>query len=101
MVGGSEAHDIGPADHMSSGEARHFLSQLSGAFGVGGVLLVSKADAGGPEGGSLAPSDGLEWPRCECGSPRCPDGKAPAVRPTEELTAKVAEANRRSRRGGL
>lgn len=100
-MGDSEAHDNGSADHMGSGEARRFLSQLSGAFGVGGVLLVGKADAGGPEGAALAPSDGLKWPRCECGSPRCPDYEAPAVRPTEELGARVAEANERSRRGGL
>lgn len=99
-MGGSEAHDIGPADHMSSGEARRFLSRPSGAFSVGGVLLVRKSGPG-PEGADLAPGDGLKWPGCQCGDRRCPDYEPPAEPSTEGLTAKVAEANRRSRRSGL
>lgn len=39
MVGGDEAYDIRPAGHMGRGEARRFLPQLSGAFGVSGGPL--------------------------------------------------------------
>lgn len=101
MAGRERDVDIGPADHLSSGESRRFLSRLVEAFGVGGALLVAKTDTGGPEGGDLAPGDGLKWPRCRCGSPRCPDYRAPAVQSTEELSARVAEVNERSRRSGL
>jgi hypothetical protein len=88
------------ADPLSSSEARRFLCRLSGAFGVGGVLLVRKSGPGA-EGADVVPGSGLKWPKCECDSPKCPDYRVPPNRPTEDLSAKVAEANRRSRRGGL
>ncbi|WKK24979.1 hypothetical protein QZH56_04985 [Streptomyces olivoreticuli] len=87
-------------DTAQSGEARRFLSRLSGACGVGGVLLVRK-DAPDSDGADLAPGDGLRWPKCQCGSARCPDYAPSPAPPHEGLRAKVAEANRRSRKGGL
>lgn len=89
---------------MTSSEARRFLSRLSEAHGVGGVLLVRKRDAE-EEGTDRAPGSALRWPKCECGSPKCPDHEPPAepsAKPSaDELSAKVAEANRRSRRSRL
>lgn len=99
-MGESKAREPEAADRLGSSEARQFLSRLSGAFGVNGVLMVQKSDPGS-EGTDLAPGSGLRWPPCECGSSKCPDYKAPPNRPTEELSHKVAEANARSRRGGL
>lgn len=96
----SRAQGTESADHLGGSEARQFLSRLSGTFGVGGVLMVQKSDSG-PEGADLAPGSALRWPRCECGSPKCPDYKAPPNGPTEALRSRVAEANARSRRGGL
>lgn len=100
MASGSERDDIGPAGHMSGGEGRRFLSQLAGTFGIAGAVLVAKADGGGPEGGDLPPGNGLKWPKCQCGSPLCPDCQAVA-RTQGELGARVAEVNERSRRSGL
>lgn len=100
MVSDSRAHGTGAPDHSGSSGARRSLSRLSGVFGVGGVLMVQKSDPG-PEGADLAPSSALHWPRCECGSPKCPDHKHPSNSPSEGLSARVAEANARSRRGGL
>ncbi|GFH33955.1 hypothetical protein SCWH03_01590 [Streptomyces pacificus] len=99
-MGESKAQDTEAADRLGSSEARQFLSRLSGAFGVDGVLMVQK-HAPGPEGADLAPSSALHWPRCECGSAKCPGFKAPPIRPTGGLSGRVAEANARSRRGGL
>lgn len=99
-MGESKARDTEAADRLGSSEARQFLSLLSGAFGVNGVLMVQKSDPG-PEGADLAPSSALRWPRCECGNPKCPDYKAPPSRPTEGLSSRVAEVNARSRRGVL
>lgn len=96
----SKAHGTEAADHLGSSEARQFLSRLSGAFGVGGVLMVQKSDLG-PEGADLAPSSALHWPRCECGSPKCPDYKPPPNSPSAGLSGRVATANARSSRGGL
>lgn len=92
--------DTDSADRPGSSEARRFLSRLSGAFGMDGVLMVRKSSPG-PEGADLAPSSALCWPRCECGRPECPDREAPPGRSTEGLSSRVAEANARSRRGGL
>ena len=100
MVSDSKAHGTEAADHLGSSEARQFLFRLSGAFGVGGVLMVQKSDPG-PEGADLAPSSALRWPRCECGSPKCPDYKPPPNSPSAGLSGRVAAANARSRRGGL
>lgn len=97
---GERAQDTGAAEHLGSSEARQFLSRLSGAFGVGGVLMVQKS-APGPEGADMALSSALHWPRCECGSPKCPDYRLPPNGPSEGLSSRVAEANARSRRGGL
>lgn len=99
-MGESKAQDTEAADRLGSSEARQFLSRLSGAFGVNGVLMVQKSDPG-PEGADMAPSSALRWPRCECGSPKCPDYKPPSTRPTEGLRTRVSEVNARSRRGGL
>lgn len=100
MVSDDRAHGTEAADHLGSREARGFLSCLSRTFGVGGVLVVQKSDPG-PEGADLPPSSALRWPRCECGSPKCPDYKPPPKIPSEELSSRVAAANARSRRGGL
>lgn len=100
MVSDSRAHETESADHLGSSEARQFLSRLSGAFGVGGALMAQESDPD-PEGADLAPGSALRWPRCECGSPKCPDYKAPPNGPTEGLSSRVAEANARSRRGVL
>ncbi|MEH0419208.1 hypothetical protein [Streptomyces sp. B21-083] len=81
-----------------SSEARRSLSGLFEAFGVDGVLLVRKSEPGAEEA-DVAPGSGLK-PGCRCGGPKCPDYEAVPKRPAEELSAKVAEANRRSRRGG-
>lgn len=102
MVSDSDgrAQSTESADHLGSSEARQFLSRLSGAFGGGGVLMVQKSGPG-LEGADLAPGSALRWPRCECGSPKCPDYKAPPNGPTEGQSSRVAEAKARSRRGGL
>lgn len=76
-MGESKAQDTEAAGHLSSSEARRFLSRLSGVLGVGGVLLVQKSDSGA-EGADLAPGSALRWPKCECGSPKCPDYEPPA-----------------------
>lgn len=99
-MGESKVQDTEAVDRLGSSEARQFLSRLSEALGVDGVLIVQKSDPG-PEGADLAPSSALRWPQCECGSPRCPDYKAAPNKPTEGLSSRVAEANARSRRGGL
>lgn len=99
-MGEREAQNAEAADHLGSGEAREFLSRLSGAIGVGGVLMVQES-APGFEGADLAPGSALSWPRCECGSPRCPDYNDPPNRPPEGLSSNVAESDARSRGGGL
>nr|WSZ96387.1 hypothetical protein OH820_12615 [Streptomyces sp. NBC_00857] len=83
---------------MASSEARRFLSWLSDAFGVDGVLIVWK-DPGG-DGADLAPGDALKWPACQCGSPKCPDFE-PSASSGDDLGARLAERNRRSSRGGV
>ncbi|GAA1169337.1 hypothetical protein GCM10009654_28210 [Streptomyces hebeiensis] len=82
--------------------ARQRLSLLIAAFGVDGALVVPKDDPGA-EGADLAPGAALRWPKCRCGNAVCPDVEPPpaARTPAEELSALVAERNRRSRRGGL
>lgn len=90
---------------MTGSEARRLLSRLVDAFGVDGALVVWKAGPGGEPGGGadgadLAPGSGLRWPDCECGHSLCPDYKPP-VSPAEELSARVAERNKWSRRGRL
>ncbi|MFJ4921827.1 hypothetical protein [Streptomyces sp. NPDC088725] len=59
-------------------EARGILSGLSEAFGADGKLRVPKA-APGIEGAEILHWSVLDWPPCECGSPKCPDAKAPAT----------------------
>lgn len=81
-----------------STEARRFLSRLSGAHGVAGVILVQKADPG-PEGADHIPGDALRWPKCRCGSKRCPGYPPPVEQTASGLQSSLAEANRRSRRG--
>ncbi|MFE7129811.1 hypothetical protein ACFVIM_03040 [Streptomyces sp. NPDC057638] len=81
-----------------STEARRFLSRLSGARGVAGVLLMQKADPG-PEGADLVPGDALRWPKCRCGSERCPDYVPQAERTANGLLSRLVEVNQRSRRG--
>jgi hypothetical protein len=72
----NEAQDTGSADRPDSSEARQYLSRLSRAFGVGGVLVVQKS-APGPEGADLSPGSALQWPRCRCGTAKCPDSQVP------------------------
>jgi hypothetical protein len=52
-------------------------------------------DTEGPDDAweDVVPGKALRWPKCECGSPKCPDYDA--------LRTKVAERNRRSSRGGI
>jgi hypothetical protein len=99
-MGEGRAQETGSTDRLGSSEARWFLSRLSGAISADGVLMVQKSNPG-PEGADLAPGSALRWPRCECGSPKCPDYQARPQAAREELSARVAEANERSRRGGL
>ncbi|MFI6084373.1 hypothetical protein ACIBBB_25960 [Streptomyces sp. NPDC051217] len=68
-------------------------------FGTDGVLVVRKID-GNAEGDMeqlLGPGASLAWPKCECGSPKCPD----YVPPVSTLSARLAERNQHSRRGRL
>lgn len=86
---------------MSGSEARRFLSLLMSAFGTDGVLVVRKIDGG--DGGAdleqvLGPGAALAWPKCRCGSPKCPD-YVPAQPPSTDLSARLAERNQHSRRG--
>ncbi|MEU3187129.1 hypothetical protein ABZ707_23435 [Streptomyces sp. NPDC006923] len=83
---------------MTRSDARRFLSLLSDVFGVDGVLIVPKTEPGG-EGADLVPGSALRWPKCECGGPKCPDYEPPAP-PGDELSARLAEQNKRSSRGG-
>ncbi|AQU67555.1 hypothetical protein BBN63_16225 [Streptomyces niveus] len=89
---------------MSGSEARRFLSRLMNAFGTDGVLVVRKLDSGSeadkdPEW-LLGPGAALAWPKCECGSPKCPDYVPPDPPPTG-LSARLAERNQHSWRGRL
>jgi hypothetical protein len=78
-------------------------------MGRDGILLVRKdedvpeqgadqpeepEEPGGPEDAweDMVPGRALRWPKCECGSRKCPDYEA--------LRTKVAERNKRSSRGG-
>ncbi|MFD5895198.1 hypothetical protein [Streptomyces sp. NPDC060366] len=80
------------------------------AFGTDGVLVVRKLDSGSGSGSDgdgdndtaqlLGPGAALAWPKCECGSPKCPDYVTPAPPPTG-LSARLAERNQHSRRGRL
>lgn len=85
---------------MSGSDARRFLSRLMSTFGTDGVLVVRKIDGDGEAGDAeqiLGPGAALAWPKCECGNPKCPD----YVPPPSELSARLAERNRHSRRGGV
>ncbi|MEV8419729.1 hypothetical protein [Streptomyces niveus] len=85
---------------MSGSDARRFLSRLMSTFGTDGVLVVRKIDGGGDAGDAeriLGPGAALAWPKCECGNAKCPD----YVPPPSELSARLAERNRHSRRGGV
>ncbi|MFC8829727.1 hypothetical protein ACFT9I_30840 [Streptomyces sp. NPDC057137] len=72
------------------------------AFGTDGVLVVRKLDGYGEGDGDteqlLGPGAALAWPKCECGSPKCPDYVPPAPPPTD-LSVRLAERNQHSRRG--
>lgn len=86
---------------MSGSDARRFLSRLMSTFGTDGVLVVRKLDGGGNADADaeqiLGPGAALAWPKCQCGNARCPD----YVPPPSDLSARLAERNRHSRRGGL
>ncbi|MET9555412.1 hypothetical protein [Streptomyces sp. NPDC006645] len=88
---------------MSGSDARRFLSRLMSAFGTDGVLVVRKLDSKGDGDGDadteqiLGPGAALAWPKCQCGNPKCPD----YVPPPSELSVRLAERNRNSRRGGI
>lgn len=100
-MGEAKAQNTEATAHLRSSGARQFLSPPSPACGVDSVFLVSASDPG-PEGADLGPGSPLRRPKCACGSPKCPDYQAPPPHPArEELSARVAEVNRRSRRGGL
>lgn len=83
---------------MSGSDARRFLSRLMSTFGTDGVLVVRKIGGGGDNAEQiLGPGAALAWPKCECGNAKCPD----YVPPPSELSARLAERNRHSRRGGV
>ncbi|WP_405615028.1 hypothetical protein OG292_18450 [Streptomyces sp. NBC_01511] len=92
---------------MSGGsEARRILSRLMREFGTDGVLVVRKLDGDDDTERPVGPGAALAWPKCECGSAKCPDYVAPAspASPTTlsaELSARLAERNQHSRRGRL
>ncbi|WP_405796891.1 hypothetical protein [Streptomyces sp. NBC_01506] len=69
-------------------------------YGTDGVLVVRKLDGDDDTGQLLGPGAALAWPKCECGSPKCPDYVAPTTISTE-LSARLAERNQHSRRGRL
>ncbi|WP_329457331.1 hypothetical protein [Streptomyces sp. NBC_01497] len=94
---------------MTQSKARRVLTELTETMGKDGVLIVHKdeempgraadlpqealdADGPGDAWEDVVPGKALRWPKCECGSPKCPDYDA--------LRTKVAERNRRSSRGG-
>ncbi|MFD3522561.1 hypothetical protein [Streptomyces sp. NPDC058653] len=68
-------------------------------FGTDGVLVMRKIDgnAVGDMEQLLGPGAALAWPKCECGSPKCPD----YVPPASKLSERLAERNEHSRRGRL
>lgn len=80
---------------MTRSKSRQFLSQLSEAVGMDGVVVVRKLEPGA-EGADLSPGSVLSWPPCECGNPKCPDYKPRST--DDELSARMAERNRLSRR---
>lgn len=82
---------------MSGSDARRFLARLMSTFGTDGVLVVRKLDGDDDTQQLLGPGAALAWPKCECGSAKCPD----YVPPPSELSTRLAERNRHSRRGGL
>ncbi|MBP0460363.1 hypothetical protein [Streptomyces montanisoli] len=84
---------------MTQSEARRALSELTQSMGTDGTLIVPKGEGAAErpadawdEWEDSAPGKALQWPKCECGSPKCPDYDA--------LRTKVAERNKRSSRGG-
>ncbi|MFE4610661.1 hypothetical protein ACWGCP_17095 [Streptomyces niveus] len=81
---------------MTRSESRQFLSQLSEAIGVDGVVVVRKIEPGA-EGADLSPGSVLSWPPCECGHPKCPDYQPGSA--AEGLRSRVAERNQLGRRG--
>ncbi|MFJ2646704.1 hypothetical protein ACIO1C_08275 [Streptomyces sp. NPDC087420] len=78
--------------------ARRVLARLTEEFGKDGVLIVPKSDPGA-EGADLIPGSTLRWPPCECGNSLCPDYEEPSESAPGTLSARLAERNRRSRRG--
>lgn len=70
---------------MTNSEARHLLSLMIATFGVNGALLVWKDPLGG---------EGAGHPF------QCPGDELPGA-PSEELSARLAERNKRSSRGGV
>ncbi|MFI6702045.1 hypothetical protein ACIBJC_24270 [Streptomyces sp. NPDC050509] len=82
-------------DSDNRSEARDLLSRLSDAFGRGGVFVLGKEPVA--EGADLAPGSALRWPKCECGKPVCPDYEPGDQR----ISARLADRNKRSSRGGV
>ncbi|MFE2494621.1 hypothetical protein ACFXKS_33255 [Streptomyces scopuliridis] len=68
---------------MTTSDARRLLSLLIATFGANGALLVWKDPLGGEGTGQTPPGDE-------------PPGGSP-----EDLSARVAERNKRSSRGGV
>jgi hypothetical protein len=77
------------------GEAAEAGSAEAAADAAEAAEAAEAADAEGPDDAweDVVPGKALRWPKCECGSPKCPDYDA--------LRTKVAERNRRSSRGGI
>ncbi|MFJ4921065.1 hypothetical protein [Streptomyces sp. NPDC088725] len=80
---------------MARSEARRFLTRLSEAFGVDGVLTVEKPETG-PQGADLTPNSGLRWPPCECGHSLCPDYVTPGC----DVCAALAKQREEARSAG-
>lgn len=97
---------------MTHSKVRRFLSRLTDELGTNGVLIIQKSTPGA-EGEDLVPGSALRWPPCECGHSSCSDDERPlqplaepsaepsAELPADSLGVRVAERNKRSRRGGL
>jgi hypothetical protein len=85
--------------------ARRTLSELTETLGKDGILIVPKrgdaprgpsmsvaADDPGDAWEDVVPGKALRWPKCRCGSPKCPDYDA--------SPSKVADRNGYSSRSG-
>lgn len=62
--------------YAGSSEARRLLALLIAECGTDDALVLPKSESD-PEGPDLPPGSALRWPKCRCGSPKCPDYEPP------------------------